>query len=368
MTANGFLALQILDRIIGREDDLDLASFVGLGADELIFKPRDQLTRAELDRHVLALAAFKRGSIHFACEIHDHKIADPCGMLLGCVFPTLALDSELIELRIEVAFVDIDRQSIELKIIGLGRWNIRQRLEAHRDFSILARLIFLVEFDLGLKRGTNLLLLQELLHTVLHSTVERVALKRVPMHLFDQVGRHLARTEAGHPDLRRNSLHFLVHPRLDVLGGNGQHEGALEALVFSLDCFDRHVGKVLMKLASEVQWNWCGRRDSNPHIFRYWNLNPARLPIPPRPRGRLKAGRPITGLVLWATRQGWQPTPQAGVPEHEERLHATRSAGPRKVATTTPGADPTESTGRAAARDTSALPGHRCSFSNASGN
>src|SRR5450755_1249879 len=29
---------------------------------------------------------------------------------------------------------------------------------------------------------------------------------------------------------------------------------------------------------------WCGRRDSNPHDFRHWNLNPARLPIPPRPR------------------------------------------------------------------------------------
>ncbi|BAR62808.1 hypothetical protein NK6_9671 [Bradyrhizobium diazoefficiens] len=29
---------------------------------------------------------------------------------------------------------------------------------------------------------------------------------------------------------------------------------------------------------------WCGRRDSNPHNFRHWNLNPARLPVPPRPR------------------------------------------------------------------------------------
>ena len=29
--------------------------------------------------------------------------------------------------------------------------------------------------------------------------------------------------------------------------------------------------------------NWCGRRDSNPHILRYWYLKPARLPIPPRP-------------------------------------------------------------------------------------
>ena len=29
---------------------------------------------------------------------------------------------------------------------------------------------------------------------------------------------------------------------------------------------------------------WCGRRDSNPHASRRWNLNPLRLPIPPRPQ------------------------------------------------------------------------------------
>src|SRR5256714_9656194 len=28
---------------------------------------------------------------------------------------------------------------------------------------------------------------------------------------------------------------------------------------------------------------WCGRRDLTPHDFRHWNLNPARLPVPPRP-------------------------------------------------------------------------------------
>ena len=37
--------------------------------------------------------------------------------------------------------------------------------------------------------------------------------------------------------------------------------------------------------------NWCGRRDSNPHILRYWYLKPARLPIPPRPQPeRSRAG------------------------------------------------------------------------------
>ena len=30
-------------------------------------------------------------------------------------------------------------------------------------------------------------------------------------------------------------------------------------------------------------YRWCGRRDSNSHTLRRWNLNPVRLPISPRP-------------------------------------------------------------------------------------
>src|SRR5690348_1959183 len=46
---------------------------------------------------------------------------------------------------------------------------------------------------------------------------------------------------------------------------------------------------------------WCARRESNPHIFRYWNLNPARLPVPPR--ARLKKAPPIARMAVRATRR-----------------------------------------------------------------
>ena len=32
---------------------------------------------------------------------------------------------------------------------------------------------------------------------------------------------------------------------------------------------------------------WYAREDSNLHPFRDWNLNPARLPVPPLARGRI---------------------------------------------------------------------------------
>ena len=70
------------------------------------------------------------------------------------------------------------------------------------------------------------------------------------MHLADQVRRHLARAEAGHAHLRRDPLHLLIDPRLDVLGGDGQHEGPLEALVFSLDGLHGHVFRSQLQLIS----------------------------------------------------------------------------------------------------------------------
>src|SRR3984957_17307159 len=48
--------------------------------------------------------------------------------------------------------------------------------------------------------------------------------------------------------------------------------------------FEPYPGQVLEKPPS-----WGRRGGSNPHDFRHGNLNPARLPIPPRPR---RAGRP----------------------------------------------------------------------------
>src|SRR4051812_7088594 len=83
--------------------------------------------------------------------------------------------------------------------------------------------------------------------------------------------------------------------------------------------------------------DWCGRRDSNPHIFRYWNLNPARLPIPPRPRGRLKVrglyqpppvGQPAAGqpspLPKRSARKGVQLVQQLPpIPEEPENPPST---------------------------------------------
>src|SRR5580698_2577326 len=54
------------------------------------------------------------------------------------------------------------------------------------------------------------------------------------------------------------------------------------------------------KMFAREHFGWCGQRDLNPHDFRHWNLNPARLPVPPCPlRGPRSA--PLYQVLLGVT-------------------------------------------------------------------
>src|SRR5262249_39042792 len=64
-------------------------------------------------------------------------------------------------------------------------------------------------------------------------------------------------------------------------------------------------------IQASLDETWCGRRDLNPHALRHGNLNPARLPVPPRPQ-RAPAvpvpGTPDRTLHtqrITALRRGW---------------------------------------------------------------
>ena len=80
----------------------------------------------------------------------------------------------------------------------------------------------------------------QLLDAVLDRVLQRLLLERGAVHLADQIGGHLAGAEAGHAHLRRDRLQLLVDERVDVLGGDGDPVGALQALVQRLDSL--HVG------------------------------------------------------------------------------------------------------------------------------
>ncbi len=55
-------------------------------------------------------------------------------------------------------------------------------------------------------------------------------------------------------------------------------------------------------------YKWCERRDSNSHAARHWNLNPARLPIPPL--SHIICNLPlifIKNSKIWGGRRGLNP-------------------------------------------------------------
>ncbi len=139
------------------------------------------------------------------------------------------------------------------------------------------------------------------------------------IHALEMRDRHLAGTEAVDADLRLQLRRGAALTLAIQLGGR-DHD-----LVFALETFGERFGNLhrphfsLLALASHrlpkpyapvvsecgplrparihQPLCWCGRRDSNPHDFRHWNLNPARLPIPPRPQGA------TTGSILRRRRQ-----------------------------------------------------------------
>ena len=59
---------------------------------------------------------------------------------------------------------------------------------------------------------------------------------------------------------------------------------------FKINYFRKYIENKKDVLKEGVH-EWCGKRDLNSHILRYWNLNPARLPIPPFPLIVRESGR-----------------------------------------------------------------------------
>ncbi len=71
---------------------------------------------------------------------------------------------------------------------------------------------------------------------------------------------------------------------------------------------------------------WCGWRESNPHAFRRWNLNPVRLPVPPHPLWM--SGRPSKSAPLYHPGGGNQRKNPAAT----ARFGAKPARRPRRLA------------------------------------
>ena len=136
------LPLQDLDRIVGGKGHVDRALVAGLGADQLILEARDQPARAELDRHVLALAAVERLAADLAVEVDDDEVADAprraswARRTSACVW---LASWPICSSTAASSGSTVSRSSFEL--VDLRGRHVGKRLEADLDLGVLARLV-----------------------------------------------------------------------------------------------------------------------------------------------------------------------------------------------------------------------------------
>ena len=128
-----------------------------------------------------------------------------------------------------------------------------------------------------------------------HEVADDLAVHLLAVLLADHRERRLARAKALEARRARDLVEPLRDFAVDLRRGDRHFEAALETAgggqrnlhINSLSIVD-HAGE------------WCERRDSNSHGLPHWNLNPARLPVPPL---SLKSPCPIRSKRL-PTREG----------------------------------------------------------------
>ena len=192
--------------------------------------------------------------------------------------------------------------------------------------------------DLGLGRQPKAALGENLAVGIADGLLHGFRHHRAAIDLLEVAHRHLARTKAVEANLVLEIDKTGVRLGIEIRCGNVDGEFVLQSLIEGLG--DLHGVQSSSRLVRPERpqhgpsgrrraWSlrrwfgepnslagnrfssnhranaesaWCGRRDSNPHNFRHWNLNPARLPVPPRPLLASLSGRDAAGggLITWA--------------------------------------------------------------------
>jgi hypothetical protein len=227
---DGFLAGEILGRVLGRERDLHLALLARGSADELILEAGDEAAAAEAQVMPLGAAARERHAVDRAGEVDDRDIAllrlaaGIGGLEVGIAF------AQARQRCVQVAVVDVDLDALQRQLAEIHRLDIGQRLDREAELEILA-LLELADFEqLRLQRGAQALVGERFARGLGHRLLDDLARERVAVALSEQRGRNLAWAEARQADVLRE-LGELVR----ILGREivrGDHD-----LVFALQAF-----------------------------------------------------------------------------------------------------------------------------------
>ena len=208
---------------------------------------------------------------------------------------------------IDLGVGHLSRQPRELDSLEIGERDRRHDLELDRVGKIglafddaLDRALVGRQHDLRLGRELESVIGDDLAVGFTHRRLDHFRHGGFAVEALEVRNRNSSRAEAPQLHAALQIVEALIDLRLKVACGHDDAIFALEARGGSFSHLHRHCSSRREiergpsgSFAKEPP-GWCGRRGSNPHDFRHGNLNPARLPIPPRPR---QEGGPAARLI-----------------------------------------------------------------------
>src|ERR1700730_3255822 len=267
---------EIRDSVIFRERDADSSVLAGAGADQLLLEAGDEAGGTKHDLTVFPAGSWNLLLAAAPLDI-DHDDVAALGRALGDLGLTLLFGDSL-DRTVDILIGHLDDEPLDVEV-GKARFrDIRQHLQGHLVFEI-GPLAERDDVDLWRQCRTQIALAYRVGGSVLQSALQHLTAHRITKALAQDLHRDLARTEPAQLDRPADIAEPAGDLFLELAGRDNDAELALETFGVGF-CHLHEGGPVLPKQLK--RW-WCGRGDLNPHDFHRWNLNPVRLPIPPRP-------------------------------------------------------------------------------------
>ena len=264
------------------------------------------MARAEHHRHVLAGTALERLAGQRALERYGDAIALFCPLALGGERPVLVGDGR--QRLIDLGIVDRRRLPFDLYGLEIGQRDRRHDLHLDRVGEIRLALDDTLDsafvrrqHDLRLGGELKSAVADDLVVGLAHRSFDHLGHGRFAVEALEMRDRNFTGPEAPQLHAALKVVETLLDLCLKSVAGTTTRYSRLRpAAAVSVTCIGTtlhgsiftaqgHEHRAYPGQVLEKPPGWCGRRGSNPHDFRHGNLNPARLPIPPRPR---RAGRP----------------------------------------------------------------------------
>ena len=219
------LPREILGEVISREGHLEGFGLTGLEADHGIFEIGQHRAFTENEGIILGLAALERLTILLAEEIDSHAITLGGGTIDRLI--TDALLAQHLQRTVHFRRTDLQRDTLDLHGTEVVDGDFGINLEDRREFQMRGAFAGL-RLDVRRTGHAQLLIADGLAERLAQRFTQRFVTRLNPILLPHDVGRHLARTEAGHLDVLADFAQLLVDLLVEISDGHRNIQAAFQ--------------------------------------------------------------------------------------------------------------------------------------------